>query len=71
MGTILYVHRLSKMIDEVVKDMGLTLTLSDESGDVKLAPQLENIKQLANSLGVKMLHQVQPSGSLVITFTRK
>jgi hypothetical protein len=71
MGTIFYVHRLSKMIDEIVKDLGLTLTLSDESGDVKLAPQLENMKQLAGSLGVKMLHQVQPNGSIVVTFTRK
>jgi hypothetical protein len=71
MGTIFYVHRLSKMIDEIVKDLGLTLTLSDEAGDVKLAPQLENMKQLAASIGVKMLHQVQPNGSLVVTFSRK
>jgi hypothetical protein len=71
MGTIFYIHRLSKLIDEIVKDLGLTLTLSDESGDVKLAPQLENIKQLASQLGVKVAHQVQSNGSLVVTFSRK
>jgi hypothetical protein len=71
MGTIFYVHRLSKMIDEIVRELGLTLTLSDETGDVKLAPQLENMKQLAAVLGVKMRHQAQADGSLVVTFTRK
>lgn len=71
MGTIFYIHRLSKLIDETVRDLGLTLTLSDETGDVKLAPHLENMKQLALGLGVKMSSSAQPNGVMTVIFSRK
>jgi hypothetical protein len=67
MGTVLYIHRLSKVIDEMVKELGLTVTLSDDSAkDVKLSDHIQNMEQLAANLGV--VHQIQPNGKLIIGF---
>jgi hypothetical protein len=71
MGTVFYIHRLSKLIDEMVKDLGLTLTISDENADVKLASQIPNIQALAASLGVKAQPQQLPNGNVTVVFTRK
>jgi hypothetical protein len=71
MGTVFYIHRLSKLIDEMVRDLGLTLTLSDEKSDVKLAPHIDNMRHLANGLGIKMDHAQQPNGVITVTFSRK
>ena len=71
MGTVFYIHRVSKLIDEMVRDLGLTLTLSDEKSDVKLAPHVENMRNLANSVGVRLDMSEQPNGVTVVTFRRK
>jgi hypothetical protein len=69
MGTIFYIHRLSKIIDEMVKDLGLTLTLTDDMApDVKLADHVQNIEQIARSLGVVVQHQVQANGRMIVVF---
>jgi hypothetical protein len=68
MGNIFYIHRLSKLIDEMVKDLGLTLTLADDMTDIKLSDHILNIEQLARSLGVVVQHQVQPNGKTIVVF---
>jgi hypothetical protein len=69
MGTVLYIHRMSKLIDEMVKELGLTLTLSDETSGIKLTDHLENMKQMALNLGVAMHHEAQPTGKIIVVFT--
>lgn len=68
MGNIFYIHRMSKLIDEMVKDLGLTLTLADDMTDIKLSDHLLNMEQLARSLGVVFQHQVQPNGKTIVVF---
>jgi hypothetical protein len=69
MGSVLYIHRLSKLIDEMVKELGLTVSLSDDlAKDVKLGDHIQNLDQLALSLGVSFQHQVQANGSTIIVF---
>jgi hypothetical protein len=68
MGTILYIHRLSKLIDEMVKDLGLTVTISDEQTDVRLSDHIVNIEALGRNLGVVVHHQAQPNGKLIVVF---
>lgn len=69
MGSVFYIHRVSKLIDEMVRDLGLTLTLSDERSPVKLGPHLDNMKNLAQGLGVRMDYGEQPNGTVVIVFS--
>jgi hypothetical protein len=71
MGTVFYIHRLSKMIDEIVRDLGLTLAISDEKGDIKLTPHLDNIKAMAGSLGVRADVSQQANGAIAVVFSRK
>jgi hypothetical protein len=54
MSGVFYAHRLSKILDETVRDLGLTLTISDQGGRVELKTNIENYKMVAAQLGVTM-----------------
>ncbi|MEL6375030.1 MAG: hypothetical protein AAFR04_13810 [Pseudomonadota bacterium] len=47
-----YVHRLGKIIDELVLDAGLTVVLTDANSDVNLDEHRANIEQLAQSRNI-------------------
>jgi hypothetical protein len=70
MARILYAHRFAKHLDEIVRDLGLTMTLSDGGADVDLAKNLDNVKVAATSLGLDV--KVETVGSETrVTFKRK
>lgn len=58
MGGILYVHRLAKILDETVRDLGLTVVLTDKTSSVDLSQNVEALKIVAQQLGIDM--KVQP-----------
>ncbi|MBX9925772.1 MAG: hypothetical protein K2Y05_05395, partial [Hyphomicrobiaceae bacterium] len=66
MGSVFYIHRVSKLLDEMVRDLGLTVTLSDAKTDVKLAPQVENLKAMATALGVRVEVGQQGTATIVV-----
>lgn len=66
MGSVFYIHRVSKLIDEMVRDLGMSVTLSDARTDVKLAPHVENLKALATGLGVRIEVGQQGPATIVV-----
>ena len=66
MGSVFYIHRVSKLLDEMVRDLGLTVTLSDAKTDVKLAPHVENLKAMGTALGVRVEVGQQGAATIVV-----
>lgn len=69
MSGVLYAHRLSKILDETVRELGLTVTMSDQNGRVDLSTSIENYKLVATQLGITM--QVQPAADHTVIVFRK
>ncbi len=70
MGSVFYIHRVSKLIDEMVRDLGMAVTISDAKTTVKLGPHVENLKALATGLGVR-IEVGQQAGATVVVFSPK
>ncbi len=66
MGSVFYIHRVSKLLDEMVRDLGLSVTLSDAKTDVKLAPHVENLKAMATGMGVRVEVGQQGTATVVV-----
>jgi hypothetical protein len=70
MSGVLYTHRLSKLLDETVRELGLTVTLSDQTSTVKLAKSIEHLKMITAQLGIEM--KIQPGVDFTsIQFSKK
>ena len=65
-----YVHRISKLIDELVLGAGLTVSISDDGLDPPFQhSQIEAAKNLCESMGVRMSHDTA-NGVNVLTFRK-
>ncbi|MEO1280538.1 MAG: hypothetical protein AAFV69_02260 [Pseudomonadota bacterium] len=70
MAGVFYTHRLLKMLDELVVDAGLTVTISDAGTDVDLSQQHAMIEHSLKAKGVSVA--VQPmDGATMMTFSRR
>ena len=66
-----YVHRLSKLLDELVITAGLTVSISDQGVEPPLQQsQIDATKSLAEALGVEMFHK-QTDGVNILSFRRR
>jgi hypothetical protein len=70
MSRILYAHRLSKLLDETVIDLGLTVVLSDHNAQIDLAKNVDIIKMAIGSMDIDMKVQTTPEHT-VVQFTRR
>jgi hypothetical protein len=70
MSGLLYAHRVSKLLDELVGELGLTVTLSDERAAVSLAKSMDNIKLAADATGVALTVRAEANATQV-TFTKR
>jgi hypothetical protein len=70
MPRVVYVHRISKVLDEIVRDLGLTMTITDQNSDVDLAKSLDNVKVATEAIGLKIQIEPLPNGKSRITFSR-
>ncbi|MEL6126345.1 MAG: hypothetical protein AAFR57_08120 [Pseudomonadota bacterium] len=59
MSKILYSHRIQGVIQQCVKELGLTLMLSDENTDLSLADNEQMLHDVCAMLGVKVQKHVE------------
>ncbi|MEL6678429.1 MAG: hypothetical protein AAFQ51_06955 [Pseudomonadota bacterium] len=52
MSKIIYSHRMQGVIQQCVKELGLTLTLSDENTDLSLAENEKMFQEVCMIMGV-------------------
>ncbi|MEO1207515.1 MAG: hypothetical protein AAFV45_14405 [Pseudomonadota bacterium] len=69
MAGVFYTHRLLKMLDELVVDAGLTVTISDAGTSVNLAQQYQMIEPALKAKGITVAVQ-QLDGATMMTFSR-
>jgi hypothetical protein len=71
MPRILYAGRVAKVLDELVRDLGLTVTLDDQKAEVELGSSLENLKVAAGSMGIDVSVETLPTGKTRASFKRR
>ncbi|MDX2308329.1 MAG: hypothetical protein NW216_08840 [Hyphomicrobium sp.] len=69
MGGVFYVHRFSKSLDEMVRELGMTLVISDRTSGVDLTPHVSTLQDLSKSLGIAMRVVQGDGGKIAIEFT--
>jgi len=68
---IVYSHRFSGILQQVVVELGLDMILSDENSPVSLADNEAMLTDVANSLGVDMKKVAAANGSVLFKFQRR
>lgn len=68
---IVYSHRFSGIIQQMVVELGLDMILSDESSPVSLIDNESMLNDVANGLGVDMKKVVAANGSVLFKFQRR
>lgn len=69
MGNVFYIHRVSKIVDELVRQNSLVLTLHDGYADgLSLTDHLQALQQIASNLGVRFEHETQSDGATIVIF---
>ena len=68
---ILYSHRFSGIIQQMVVELGLDMILSDESSPVSLAANEAMLTEVAHSMGVDIKKVVASNGSVLFKFQRQ
>lgn len=67
MARIVYAHRLQGLLRQVVVDLGLTLTLTDESGEISLRENEQMFRDVAASMSLQF-GITEHSGVTSVTF---
>jgi hypothetical protein len=70
MSRVLYVHRISKMLEELVRDLGMTVVLSDRTTQINLGVYADTLVGIANDLGIKASKRTD-DGKTTIEFAPK
>ena len=68
---IVYSHRFSGIIQQMVVELGLDMILSDESSPVSLIDNESMLNDVANGLGVDMKKVVAANGCVLFKFQRR
>lgn len=68
---ILYSHRFSGIIQQMVVELGLDMILSDESSPVSLADNEVMLTEVAHGMGVDIKKVVAANGSVLFKFQRR
>ncbi|MDX8346854.1 hypothetical protein SLH49_02540 [Cognatiyoonia sp. IB215446] len=68
---IVYSHRFSGIIQQMVVDLGLDMILSDQTSPVSLIDNETMLNDVANGLGVDMKKVVAADGSVLFKFQRR
>ncbi len=68
---IVYSHRFSGILQQVVVELGLDMILSDENSPVSLADNEAMLTDVANGLGVEMKKVAAANGSVLFKFQRR
>lgn len=70
MAQPIYSHRIQNVLQHVVVELGLTLTLSDNGGDVSLAENQDMFRATAELVGVDVSF-AEANGVNIYTFHAK
>jgi hypothetical protein len=67
MQNVMYSHRLKGVLQHTVRELGLTLSLTDENAGVSLTDKEAMIRETAMLLGIQLSFEQGPNGT-VVTF---
>lgn len=67
MQPVMYSHRLKTVLQHTVRELGLTLSLSDEKTDLSLSENEAMIRETAALLGIQV-HIEQSAEGTYVTF---
>ena len=68
---IVYSHRFSGVVQQMVVELGLEMVLSDNSSPVSLADNEATLKDVADGLGVDFKKIAAANGSVLFKFQRR
>lgn len=68
---IVYSHRFSGILQQMVVELGLDMILSDENSPVSLADNEAMLNDVANGLGVDMKKVSAANGNVLFKFQRR
>jgi hypothetical protein len=68
---ILYSHRFSSVLQQLVIELGLDLILSDKTSPVNLKDNEMMLTEVANGLGIDVKKLAAADGSLLFKFQRR
>lgn len=68
---IVYSHRFSGILQQVVVELGLDMILSDETSPVSLLDNEAMLTDVANGLGVDLKKIAAANGSVLFKFQRR
>lgn len=68
MNGILYSHRLKSCLQQMVRELGLTLSFDDSETDLSLAENEKMLRETASLLGLNVHFEHHENGSTVTFF---
>jgi hypothetical protein len=68
---ILYSHRISSVLQQLVIELNLDLILSDKASPVDLKDNETMLKEVANGLGIDVKKLAASDGSVLFKFQRR
>ena len=68
---IVYSHRFSGILQQVVVELGLDMILSDDNSPVSLLDNEAMLTDVANGLGVDLKKVAAANGSVLFKFQRR
>ena len=69
MNNILYSHRLKSVLQQMVCDLGLTLSFDDSRCDLSLAEHEAMLRETAQLVGVNVHFEPHDTGTTVTFYT--
>jgi hypothetical protein len=68
MQNVMYSHRLKGVLQHTVRELGLTVSLTDENADVSLAYNEAMIRETAALLGIQLSIEHGANGTFITFF---
>ncbi|MFP7675469.1 hypothetical protein ACG74X_19135 [Marivita sp. S0852] len=68
---IVYSHRFSGVLQQMVLELGLDMVLSDDTSPVSLADNEAMLADVANGLGIELKKVAAANGSVLFKFQRR
>lgn len=65
MPPVMYSHRLKTVLQHTVRELGLTLSITDENTNLSLADNEAMIRETASLLGIKVQFERTENGTFV------
>ena len=69
MPPVMYSHRLKTVLQHTVRELGLTVSFTDESSDLSLSDNEAMIRETATLMGINVQIETTDSGTFVTFYS--